>query len=206
MKKSLLTILFFLSITTISFSQVRFGVRGGLNLASQNANIGGIAVSSGTLVSFHAGLVLDAPLTESISIQPALLYSVKGSGESSSTSGSVTTSSAKASFNYLEVPIDILYNINESFSVGAGPYLGYLLSVTSDKATSTGESKKLDYGLNIVANYTIVDGLQVGARYSLGLGNLVDTNALSGSGISFGDVSLKNNVIGISITKFFGGE
>jgi Outer membrane protein beta-barrel domain len=204
MKKVLLSIIVMICINSVSFSQVRFGVRGGLNLASQNSNIGGLAISSGTLVSFHAGLVLDAPLTETISIQPALLFSVKGSGEASSTSGSVTTSSKKVSFNYLEVPIDVLYNFNESFSVGAGPYLGYLLS-TSPATTSTDGVKKVDYGLNVVLNYTIIDGLQIGARYSLGMGNLVDTAALSGSGISFGDVSIKNNVIGFSVTKFFGG-
>ena len=206
MKKSLLTILVVFSISTISFSQVRFGVRGGLNLAKQNSNIGGLSISSGTLVSFHAGLVLDAPISESISIQPALLYSVKGSGESSSTSGSVSTSTQKASFNYLEVPIDVLYNINESFSIGAGPYLGYFLSSSPDLGTQSSSFRKLDYGVNIVANYTIIDGLQVGARYSLGLANLVDSSALTGTGISFGDVSIKNNVIGISITKFFGGQ
>jgi hypothetical protein len=206
MKKSLLFTLLFISVSTISFSQIRFGVRGGLNLAKQNSNLGGLAISSGTLVSFHAGLVLDTPLSESISIQPALLYSVKGSGESSSTSGSVSTSTAKASFNYLELPIDVLYNINESISIGAGPYLGYFLSSSPDLGTQSSSFKKLDYGFNIVANYTIIDGLQVGARYSLGVANLIDSNALSGSGISFGDVSIKNNVIGFSVTKFFGGE
>ena len=200
MKKVLLTLITIVAVNAAVSAQMRFGVKGGLNLA--NISINPAQTGTSSLLGFHGGLVLDAPLSESISIQPSLLFSQKGFSVDQSSITSKTT------FNYLEIPVNFLYNVTDALTVGAGPYLGYALSASS-KATLNGQTQtkdadfdkevnRIDYGLNITAGYEVIEGLVVSANYSLGLANLNKNAATSSS------VTIKNNVIGFSVTKFFG--
>lgn len=190
-----------LSISLFSVAtsaQMRFGIKGGLNLANESISssaLGGLSLSPNLRIGFHAGLVMDSPITETISIQPNLLFSQKGF-KLSANGNDVTTT-----FNYIELPINFLYHASESFSVGAGPYLGYALSGMVSSASQntnvtfgSGEARRLDYGLNLTAGYEVSPGLVISANYSLGLANISDDSS----------ETIKNNVIGFSLTKFFG--
>ena len=200
MKKILLTLITIVAVNATVNAQMRFGVKGGVNLA--NVSTSEKSVTYNSALGFHAGIVLDAPLSESISIQPNLLYSQKGFSLDAS---GVT---AKATFNYIEIPVNFLFHVTDALTIGAGPYLGYALSASA-KATFNGQSQttdvdfdnksqRIDYGLNITAGYEVIEGLVVSANYSLGLANL-NKDATSSS-----TITVKNNVIGFSVTKFFG--
>ena len=198
MKKILLTIITIFAINAVASAQMRFGIKGGLNLANESISssaLGGLSLSPSMRIGFHAGLVMDSPITESISIQPNLLFSQKGFKLSANGNDISTT------FNYIELPINFLYHASESFSVGAGPYLGYALSGTVSSGSQntnvtfgSGEARRLDYGLNLTAGYEVSPGLVISANYSLGLANISDDSS----------ETIKNNVIGFSLTKFFG--
>jgi hypothetical protein len=97
---------------------MRFGVKGGLNLANVSISPAQTGFNQTSIIAFHAGLVIDANLSESISIQPNLLFSQKGYGISGSSGG--ITVDGKATLNYLEVPINILYHATEALTIGAG--------------------------------------------------------------------------------------
>jgi Outer membrane protein beta-barrel domain len=208
MKKVLLTLITIFAINGVASAQMRFGVKGGLNLANISISPSQTGVEPKSIISFHAGIVLDAPLSESISIQPNLLFSQKG--YKASFAISTTSIEGKATINYLEIPINVVYHATEALSIGAGPYLGYALSGTSTTTTTTnGQSKtdtkdadfdkdikRLDFGLNVTAGYEVIEGLIVSANYSLGLANInADTSTTS---------TIKNGVIGFSVTKLFG--
>jgi Outer membrane protein beta-barrel domain len=201
MKKILLTLITIVAINATVNAQMRFGVKGGLNLANVSiTNASGITPKSSLF--FHGGIVLDASLSESISIQPNLLFSQKG--YSLDASGATS----KATFNYIEIPVNFLYNATDALTIGAGPYLGYALS-GSAKTTINGQTrtddidfdndaKRVDYGLNITAGYEVIEGLVISANYSLGLANINKDVTTSSTN------TIKNNVIGFSVTKFFG--
>ncbi len=199
MKKILLTLITIIAVNAAVDAQMRFGVKGGVNLA--NASVTGFSTSS--ILSFHGGIVLDASLSESISIQPNLLFSQKGFQLD------LLGSSSKATFNYIEVPVNFMYKVSDAFSVGAGPYLGYAISGSTKSTSSAGVTtnkdvdfttdkvNRFDYGLNITAGYEVIEGLAVSINYSLGLANLNSDTSSSAQ-------TIKNNVIGFSVTKFFG--
>ena len=193
MKKIALTLITIIAITATISAQIHFGIKGGLNLANQYFMYSALGVASTSIrPGFHAGVLLDAPLSKSISIQPNLLFSQKGAIFNG-------TYGFTATYNYLELPVNVIYHINKKFMIGAGPYLGYALSGTQsgsqqsiDVVFGSGQAKRLDFGLNALIGYEIIDGLVISANYSLGLTNIYDNS----------DVTYKNNVIGVSLTKF----
>ncbi|MEA5256329.1 porin family protein [Arcicella aquatica] len=198
MKKTFLLILSLIAFSYASKAQTRFGIKGGVNFANTTNSIGGISVSGSSITSFHVGGVLESRLSERVFIQPNLLFSQKGTSIEISGLGS-----GKDTYSYLELPVNVLYEVADYFTLGGGPYLGYALSakttsggVSQDIEFGAGGMKRLDYGLNFTAGYEVIDGLTISANYSLGLANIADIN----------NVTIKNNVIGISVTKFFGAK
>jgi Outer membrane protein beta-barrel domain len=200
MKKILLTLITIIAVNAAINAQMRFGVKGGVNLASISTS--DKTVSTSSALGFHGGIVLDAPLSESISIQPNLLFSQKGFSLDAS------GISSKVTFNYIEVPVNFLFNATDALTIGAGPFLGYALSASA-KTTFNGQtqttdvdfdnkSQRIDYGLNITAGYEVIEGLVISANYSLGLANINKDATTSSTN------TIKNNVIGFSVTKFFG--
>jgi Outer membrane protein beta-barrel domain len=200
MKKILLTLITIIAVNATINAQMRFGVKGGVNLASISTS--DKTVSTSSALGFHGGIVLDAPLSESISIQPNLLFSQKGFSLDAS------GISSKVTFNYIEVPVNFLFNATDALTIGAGPFLGYALSASA-KTTFNGQtqttdvdfdnkSQRVDYGLNITAGYEVIEGLVISANYSLGLANINKDATTSSTN------TIKNNVIGFSVTKFFG--
>jgi Outer membrane protein beta-barrel domain len=175
----------------------RFGIRGGLNISSVNINLAGLGVNSSNRIGYHLGVVYETSISEKILFQPALLYSVKGLSDSGNTGGGTTVPSSEG-FNYIEVPLNVMYLASEKLSMGGGPYLGYLMGYTND--VLTGDERRFDYGLNLAMAYEISEGLQLSANYALGLSNMFKTDPATSLGF---DVSLSNRNIGLSVTKFF---
>ncbi|WP_460980398.1 porin family protein [Spirosoma fluminis] len=194
-----------------SFAQVRVGVTGAVQFANQTLNFGSVSLKGTNKIGFQAGLLLDAPLSESFSIRPQLLYSVKGTKLANLNfglgAGDVTTT-----FNYLEVPIQLLYNIEAGpgfVTLGAGPYVAYALNgKTTGEALGQSDSqsiefgsgedqtKRLDYGLRLSAGYELSSGISISGYYAPGLGNLSNTSGGKAT----------NTAFGLSLGFLFGGE
>lgn len=197
MNKKLLLILSLIAFSFASKAQTRLGFKGGVNFANVTISSSGFSISPGSITSFHVGGVLESRLSDRIVVQPNLLFSQKG--YSAEVSG---FSSTKATLNYLELPVNFLYEASDYFTIGGGPYLGYALSgksVSNGVSTDVefgdgGQMKRADFGLNLTAGYEILDGLIISANYSFGLANISNE----------ANSTAKNKVIGISITKLFG--
>jgi hypothetical protein len=207
MKKSLLL----LSLTCMAgftFAQtVSFGVKAGVNFSKLSASSQGFTASSSSSTGFHVGGVADIGFGD-WSLQPGILYSTKGGSYGGTTDG------VKLTLNYIEVPVNVLYNIPigvGKVSIGGGPYFGWGLSgkgTVTGSATSTGsgtettnvtfgsgqnDTKNPDYGINILGGFRFQSGISLSAGYGIGLGNL--SNDSSGN--------IKNNVLSFSIGYFF---
>ena len=207
----LFTIICFWSVN--SFAQT-FGVRGGLSMANimiedWDSDYGNKKINPG----FHFGLTVDFPLSDALSFESGLYFSVKGVRITDEDGDDKYVMSINS--NYIDVPIMIKFSkeINEGLKVygTAGPYIGYALSgkekykETYDGDTSTetekikfgndedeNDFKALDYGLSIGGGVDI-GVIQVGVYFDLGLANF-----------SFNDAEqLKNRVLKFSVAYTF---
>jgi hypothetical protein len=181
-----------------TFAQMPFtlGVKGGLNLA----NVTGDDVSDDAemLIGFHAGAYAQFDLAV-LTIQPELLYTMKGSQEEGTMMG--VDYSGTSTLNYLEIPVLVKYNVLPTpmmkASVYAGPSLAFLLSANHEQevngeTTDTDIADDLtstDFGLNVGASVEL-SKLMIDVRYNMGLASVDDSGA---------DADYKNSVIMLSV-------
>ena len=192
--KTLLTSLMLALIcsTGLLAQGIDFGVKAGANIANQKIS-GDYDIDTKAIVSFHGGVFVVWMFTEQLGLQPELLLSMQGSKEKDA------TYDYKINTNYVNIPVLVRYNINDMFSVHAGPQFGILVSAKEefdgDKDDIKDDFKTMDVGLAIGAEANLpVANLGVGLRYIIGL-----TNVLSEDG-SFDDTELKNGVFQIYVT------
>jgi hypothetical protein len=129
MKKSMLFLLAAFISSSI-FSQGKFYVQGGLNLANISTQNNGSVDKARVLPSFAIGLGGTFGISKVFDLESGLYLSGKGAKAESYFSNSTTDNYVKARFNpfYLEVPLYGNLNLplekSSSFVVGAGPYVG----------------------------------------------------------------------------------
>lgn len=190
MNKKVLTMIVVLGIImTTTAQEVKFGIKGGLNLASIN---GDVADDLKSRSSFHFGIVTEVPISEEFSIQPELLISGQGARDE------YEGVNEDLKLNYLATPIQGKYYVSKGLSVEAGPQLGVLLSAKSEfdgKDVDIKDSvKNIDFGFNLGIGYKLDNGIAVGTRYNFGLSDINDEDGLD---------SVKNGVFQISVGYFF---
>ncbi len=198
MKKLILT-LFLVSSFAISNSvNAQFSVVAGLNLA----NVYGSDADLDTKIrpGIRIGAAASTNLTDQIKLTSAAVYSVKGFAyemETTDPSGYPAGSvDADQSLNYLEIPVDLSFNITDQFALTAGLYTGFLLGQTytidgedfSD-IVDEDEISKIDTGLGIGAKI-IIESISLHAGYQLGVTRLDADQDL--------DIKTSNIVIGMS--------
>lgn len=218
MKKQVVLVLLALVGTLSTYAQVSFGIKAGYN----NSGVSGEGDEfSKRLSGFHAGGIADISLAENFSLQPQLLFIMKGAKSESYTETiagvEIQYPEQKLTLNYLELPVNFLYKHEAgagSIFVGAGPYLGFGLSgkIKADGLDEEGKVKfdgkkdsevdendeaavhlkRLDAGANFLAGYELKNGLLFSVNYSLGLTNLDPDGNKS-----------KNNYFGVSVGYLF---
>lgn len=195
MKKVILTT--FMLCSLLGFSQnLKFGVKGGLNIARLNTNLQSIQDASVTLsnvIGVNFGVFGEYKISNTFSIQPELLYSMQGGKANLSFMGQTLTETL--SLNYLNVPVMAKYFATEKFSIQAGPQIGLLLAATekidssitglpTSSTKNTSDYKTIDIGLNFGLGYDFTENISVSTRYNLGLNEIEkndSTNSSSGS-------------------------
>lgn len=204
-----LTILF--AIVNFSVAQsAAIGITAGATFASYKATIESVSVTSKTHVGFTAGLTLSAPIGKSFSFRPELNFVQKGGDYKEE------GYSEKTTLNYIELPLNIVYNARTSkgmFFIGAGPSLNMGLS-GKDKWSDESESgkddikfgssdnddlKTFELGANILAGYQFASGFFVAANYSAALNNIEPEDP------GF-DSKYHNRYFGVRIGYIFSGK
>lgn len=153
---------------TIKGLDVTFGAKAGLNLSTLVGDTQNASMKPG----FHIGGMAELELTEKLSVQPELLYSLQGTRYDDG------TSDYNYNLSYITLPVIGKYYVAEGLSLEAGPQVGVLISA---KSKGNGESinhkkntSSIDFGANIGAGYKMDSGLNFALRYSLGLVNTYD--------------------------------
>lgn len=170
MKKKIIAFLCamaFLAVAIPAQAQLRFGIKGGLNITS--VHFDSDLLKSDNITGFHIGPMIEAtmPLL-GLGFDAALLYSQKGM--ESSSSGVKTTMKT----SYIDVPVNLKWKFGLPIVkayLTAGPYASFrvggdkIWNVLSDQL----ETKSFGAGLNFGAGVEVFNHLQVGFNYELGL-------------------------------------
>jgi hypothetical protein len=151
-------------------AQIHFGIKGGVNISSVHFNSD--IVSSDNITGFSIGPMLEimAPYI-GVGVDAAVLYSQKGMSAINNRSGSDITT------DYIDVPVNFKWKFGIPVIKGyfaAGPYVGF--KVGGEKIwkipgtiSSEIETKSFGAGLNFGLGAEVLERLQVGFNYGVGL-------------------------------------
>lgn len=227
MKKIFLLVCLLLGVNQLFAQKVNWGIKAGLNSSTivhpkQSQTATGVNnIIDQRITGYHVGIFSDIAF-KNFSLQPALIYTTKG-GRYENSSIYYTPSGIypvyitnKTTLNYLELPVNVLYNIPFSkgkLFIGGGPYAAIGLSGKynntgqltynngSGPTTTTssgqgnivfgsnpGDYRLLDLGLGLLGGVSLNNGLLFSVNYSTGLSNITRTT-----------VTTKNNLFGFSV-------
>jgi hypothetical protein len=143
---------------------VRFGLKGGANVASVNGNLGDQVENWKSTFGFCAGIFLELNFGRVLTIQPEVLYTVKGAD----------TGDGKLKFDYIEIPVLLKVRIPISSIhpfVFAGPAFGWNLKAAIE-GIDIGDMPPADYSAVLGAGLQLGRSVHIDARYTMGLTKL----------------------------------
>ncbi len=177
----------------------KFGIKGAISLT--NLYVDDVSKEH-SKVGFNAGVYAKLPLTTGFSIQPELLYSIKGAKD---TYSNFVQGDGEYRFNlgYIELPVLAVVNLTKNFNIHAGPYVGYLVSANVKNVDDNGEIQgatdlkadnfnRWDVGLAGGVGFD-VSAFTLGARYNYGLSKIGKSGSLSG------DLTKNSKNAGVSV-------
>jgi hypothetical protein len=186
MKKITLLALVLVAGLTMNAQIAKFGLKGGLNVATLDNNQNEDIESR---IGFHAGLFANIPVSAQIAIQPEAVYSSQGAKYN------IGNEELSLALNYVNIPVMVQAMVGRGFYAQAGPQLGILTSV-SDKVgdvetgfVSKNDFKSTDVSLGFGLGYKGLSGFGIDARYNLGLTNINNS----------GSANIKNNVLQVGL-------
>jgi len=166
--------------------KAKFGIKGGFDLTTLYSS----DVSTNHMkAGFDAGVFAKLPVTRGFSIQPELLYSLKGA---KSTYSNFIQGSGEYRFNlgYIQLPVLAVVNLAPNFNLHLGGYAAYLVNsnikdvnnngdIVSATELNTGDFNRWDFGLAGGAAFDI-ENFTIGARYNYGLSEIGKSGSVSG--------------------------
>lgn len=196
-KKKWLLLALVVLMAPMANAQLRFGVKGGVNIAK--VHFSKDVVDSENVTGFHIGPTIEMGGSAGLGLDAAVLYSQRG------------FEAANDSYknDYIEVPVNLKYKIGMIPVVkpyaAVGPYFSF--RVSGDKVwdyfdTVKGQikSKSFDAGLNLGVGAEILNTLQVGLTYSWGF---TDNYKFEPGEYEIDKTSGKNRQWAISAAVFF---
>ena len=146
--------------------KIRFGIKGGLNGAYEYTSDGQTDARFG----LHVGVLVEAPLSNKVDIQPELLYSMQGcKGKDGDTD----------KLDYINLPImfKIYVNQSRSFSIDLGPQFGYLINAKTEGSSYIIDwikvANKFDVAVCLGVSYKITPDFFLGLRFNYGVTKII---------------------------------
>lgn len=166
MKKVLFAAIAVLGFMTTQAQDIKFGVKGGLNMTNFTGD-----ADTDAKTSFYIGGLADFTISEKFHVQPEVLYSSEGADDD-------------FGISYLRIPVMAKYYVAEGFNIQAGPEIAFKVATEEDAFDEW--TKSTDFALGLGAGYEMENGLMFDARYNLGLSNISDVD-----GVDFGNTGFQ---------------
>lgn len=173
MKKFLIILAAFLVVGSTAYAQPRFGIRGGLSLASSSFN-SKEDLKASSVNGFNAGILFETSLFPFVSLQPEVLFDQRGSKLDL---GGGVESTLRT--NYATIPLffKVSVPITSSFKANlhAGPYAGIALGGTAEVSVNGTKDSR---NVLVVNSYDKEEASKPQV-------SLVDYGAIAGVGLSY---------------------
>jgi len=182
MSRRFLFICALFAVVNMSAQNIKFGVKGGLNISNESGNesIGNYISedSHKTKTGFHVGAVANYRITSKFGVEVDLMYSMQGYKDKLTVEAEQMLSGENftVTSHYINIPIAAKFYPVGNFYVECGPQMGFLLSKKgklenweNDNPFTSDANKKFDFGLFGGLGYEFDNGLLVEARYVHGL-------------------------------------
>jgi opacity protein-like surface antigen len=198
MKKVCLTAVMLVLMITGAYAQAQIGLKAGINISTlggEDAKEFDDALKS--KLGYHIGAVASFGLTESVFLQPELLFSLQGTGFDAE-------EDVTWNISYINIPVMAKVFLTEGLNLQFGPQFGINLSnkikiedETLDWNDVPGiKTNKLDIAAGLGLGYDMPMGLNFNVRYNYGLTNIFQE-------VEGEQFKLNNQTFQLSIGYFF---
>jgi len=167
MKKVFVLLISVLLFSTLSYSQTRFGIKGGLNFTNISNLSSDVEKTWKNQTGYQLGVALQIKIPViGLAIQPELLYS---------TVKSASDNGNEINIDYLTLPVNIQLGTDMLFFrpfIVASPFVSYMIDNNvrlEDQPVD--EINRFDYGVGVGVGIDIWK-LQIMGKYNWGLGKL----------------------------------
>lgn len=188
--KKLALVLFSAASFATAHAQVQFGVKGGLNLATQTGSDAG---DNRVMGNVNLGAFLRFGLAPGFGVQPELVYSAQGAN--------YRVNGVYDNFhsNYLNLPIMLKWSDRSGLFFETGPQIGFLLSahehVQGNSYDIKDQFNSADFGWGFGAGFRIPQSpVGVDLRYNLGITNVENNDVTLNHG------NIRNSVFQLDLT------
>lgn len=195
MKKTFLALALTLGVAGAAQAQsARFGVKAGASLTSFTGKDSDGAKNK---FGFNGGVMANFALNDMFSIQPEVLYSMKGSKADGSNDG-------QFNLNYIDVPVLAKIATGETgLFFELGPQIGFLAAAKAKSNSLSVDVKdsfnSVDFGYAAGLGFQAANGPMVGLRYNGGFTNIGKASAGT-------DGNVKNSAFQLYVGFLFGGK
>ncbi len=168
-------------------ADVRFGVKGGANIANVNGDFTDGLSDWKSTVGFCGGIFLELNFGRVLTIQPEVLYTMKGAD----------AGTGKLKFDYIEIPILLKLRIPTGSLhpfVFAGPAFGFNLKAVLD-GVEVNDMPAADYSAVLGGGLQLGGSIHIDVRYTMGLQKLAIPDLET--------IDLKNGVLSATIGLAF---
>lgn len=176
--KSILSIsLLTISLVVFSQAKVEIGLKAGANFANTDIE------NSESITAFHGGAYGLIKLAN-IGIQPEVLWSKQGS------EFTVDNVTDEIDFTYVNIPVMVKFYLPLGLNLQAGPQFGVLTNAEQEDEDVSELFKESDLSAVFGAGWDAPFGLQLSARYVLGLSDINDID---------GNEAIKNRTFQLAV-------
>ena len=204
MKKFFTLVVLLATMTVAAQAQVKFGVKGGLNLT--NMKFDNSIVDKSNQTGFFIGPTINFTLpVVGLGIDASALYDQR--------SAKIEGSDDKLKQQSIQIPVNLRYGFGlgntASFYIFAGPQFGFNIG---DKTTNLLNNalewrlKDSNLSANLGVGLMLLNHLQVSANYNVALGTTGETNVVNSTLSTAGDIltgKTKANAWQLSVAYFF---
>ena len=175
MKKILFSLGLLASVSAAAQAQgVKFGIRGGISavsLSGDDDKFGNKQSNYTYGLGGLGGVTANFAFSDLISLQPELLYNLKGT--------QINDSKDRLDLHYIDLPILLKVNADGPY-FEAGPQVGYLISAKrggdSKTRIETKDLQGLSLGYVAGVGYKLTSGLSLGVRFNGGISSVGKDN------------------------------
>jgi hypothetical protein len=193
MKKLILSIGLLASISAAAQAQsIKYGIKAGASLTTVT---GSDVDHAKNKFGFNGGVLANFGFNDMISIQPEVLYSMKGAKRDD-------TNDMRVNLNYIDVPVLLKVSTGATgLFFEAGPQVGFLASAKTKLGGVSFDDKDgyktIDFGYAAGLGFQVESGPNIGLRYNGGFTNILkDAN----------DGTIRNSAFQLYVGFMFGGK